>query len=115
MELKLVFDKVPSWAEGIDYSEKFGEIKIASNVISFTTARTGPGSYENVYFINENGTVGETVPYELLESYGSKSKIPVTNPISGYKNIISIVEQGGEPAVIDINGNIYSMPRSAWD
>ena len=93
MELKLVFDAetpAPDNHQG-KYISKYGkEIKIANNVISFNIAQYGPGAYQNIYFINENGTIGVAEPYDMFNGTGNKLKI--TNPLSGYKDIVSIVQ-----------------------
>ena len=122
MELKLVFDvETPADDnhQGI-YIKKYGkEIKIASNIISFNIAQFGPGAYQNIYFINENGTIGVAEPYDMFN--GSGNKMPVTNPLPGYKDIVSIVQgtfddvgSTQDPYAIDINGNAYAI-QSYWD
>ena len=101
------------------YIDKYDKIIIANNVISFTIAQDGPGAYQNIYFINENGTVGMAEPYDMLNS--NKAKLTIKNPISGYKNIVSIVQgtfdgvgSTQDPYAIDINGNALAI-HSAWD
>ena len=128
MNLMLVFDKTPLYADSPlyrpikqqEYIKKYGEeVKIASNVISFTVAQAGPGAYQNIYFINENGTIGVSEPYDLFN--GIKNKLPITTQLSNYKNIVSIV-QGSfddvgstqDPYAIDINGNATAI-QSAWN
>ena len=122
MELKLVFDPdTPiEWNHQGNYISKYGkEIKIANNVISVHVANYDAGGYQNIYFINENGTIGVAEPYALFN--GVTNKLPVTNPLSGYKNIVSIVQGtfDGEgttqdPYAIDINGNAHAI-YGAWD
>lgn len=102
------------------YQQKYGEIKIADNVIGFTVAQSGPGGYQNIYFINEDGTVGYAIPWEFLN--GDKENVPVTNPLSNLKNIVSIIQVSyqdrgymQEPTFLDINGNLIQKVFSAWD
>ena len=112
MELIMVFDDE-------EYKSKYGEIMLAKDVISFKTAMSGPGGYENIYFINSDGTVGEAIPWEIDSK---NKKVPVTKHISNLKNIVSIVQVSyqelgymKEPAAIDIDGNLIEMPMNAWD
>ena len=122
MELKLVFDPQTPADDNHQsiYINKYGnEIKIANNVISFGIAKFGPGAYRNIYFINENGTIGVAEPYDMLS--GNSSKLTITNPLSGYKDIVSIVQgtfddvgSTQDPYAIDINGNALEI-QSYWD
>lgn len=122
MELKLVFDpdSQAEWNHQGKYIAKYGEeIKIADNVIGVTVANYGSGAYQNIYFINENGTIGVAEPYALLN--GETNKLRVTNPLSGYSNIVSIVQgtfdgvgSTQDPYAIDINGNAHAI-QSAWN
>lgn len=102
------------------YQKKYGEIIIADNVISFAIAQSGPGAYQNVYFIKEDGTVGEAVPIDLFNE--SINKVTITYPIKDLKNITSIVTASyqdvgymQEPVFIDINGNVFEAALSYWD
>ncbi len=113
MELIMVFDDD-------EYQKKYGEIKISENVISFAIAQSGPGAYQNVYFIKEDGTVGEAIPFNLFDE--EIKKVTVNYPLQDLKKIVSIVNTSyqdlgymQEPAFIDINGNVFSPVLSAWD
>ncbi len=102
------------------YQKKYGEKIIADNVISFAIAQSGPGGYQNVYFIKEDGTVGEAVPMNLFDE--TINKLTITYPIKDLKNIVSIVTASyqdvgymQDPVFIDINGNVYEAGLSSWD
>ena len=115
MELIMIFNN-PT------YESKYGEIKIADNVINFAIAQTGPGAYKNIYFIKEDGTVGEAVVWDLFMEE-SKNKMTINYPIAELKNIVSIVQTSSqelgymlEPAFIDINGNVHTnVIPTYWD
>ncbi len=102
------------------YQKKYGEKIIADNVISFSIAQSGPGGYQNVYFIKEDGTVGEAVPMNLFDE--DINKVTITYPIKDLKNIVSVVTASyqdvgymQDPVFIDINGNVYEAELSSWD
>lgn len=94
----------------VTLNNKYGEYKIADNVLSFYVINTGQDIGNNVYFINQDGTVGSADT-----EYGISNTISVKNDI-GYKNIVAVVsgsfnyDQTGTrgPIFIDINGNIFS-------
>lgn len=94
-----------------ELNTKYGEYKIADNVLSFYVVAVGQGGGNMLYFINEDGTVGSADT-----EYGiANNNITIKKDI-GYKNIVSII--GGSfsdgiggiksPIFIDINGNIFS-------
>jgi len=113
MQLIMTFDDE-------QYQKKYGEKIIADNVISFSIAQSGPGAYQNVYFIKDDGTVGEAIPANLFDD--DMNKLTITYPIGDLKNIVSVVtasyQDSGymqEPIFIDINGNVFEAALSAWD
>ena len=91
---------------------KFGDYKIADNVLSFYLITEGQDSGKNLYFINSDGTVGSAdIEYGVVNNGVVNIKSDL-----GYKNIVSIV-QGGfglefsgvhSAIFIDINGNMYN-------
>lgn len=93
-------------------SVKFGNYKISSNVLSFNVVGVGNGGGNNLYFINENGTVGSA---DIEFGVMNDGKITVNKDL-GYKNIVNIVSGTFDdgytgvhgPLFIDINGNIFS-------
>ena len=96
-----------------ELNEKFGEYKIADQVLSFYVIREGQDIGNNLYFINNDGTVGSAdIEYGVLNN----GTISIENDL-GYKNIVSVVNggfglehSGGAGAIfIDINGNIYNQ------
>ena len=115
MELIMVFNDQ-------EYKSKYGEIKIADNVINFAISQTGPGAYKNIYYIKEDGTVGEAIPWDLFME-GNKKKITINYPIPELNNVVSIVQTSSqdlgymiEPAFIDINGNVHTnVIPTYWD
>lgn len=95
-----------------EFNSKYGEYKIADNVLSFYVIAIGQGGGNMLYFINEDGTVGSAnIEYEI----GNNNQIEIKKDL-GYKNIVSIVNGvfGDEisgthsPIFIDINGNVFS-------
>ena len=94
-----------------ELNDKYGDYKIADNVLSYHVICTGQGGGNMLYFINENGTVGSAdIEYGIGED-----GITIKKDI-GYKNIVSIISgtfgngySGVNGAIfIDINGNIFS-------
>lgn len=95
-----------------DLNAKYGEYKIADNVLSFNVVAVGQGGGNMLYFINEDGTVGSA---DTEYGIGTSNQITIKKDI-GYKNIISVIsgsyrdEYSGTgvngPIFIDINGNI---------
>ena len=94
----------------VTLNNKYGEYKIADNVLSFYVINTGQDIGNNVYFINQDGTVGSADT-----EYGINSTITINNNL-GYKNIVAVVSGSFNydptgargPIFIDINGNIFS-------
>ena len=98
------------------YNSKYNEYIIASNVLNYAVVTYGQGGGNQLYFINEDGTVGEAdTEYGMLE----KEKLDVKKDI-GLKNIISII--GGSfgtehglgttgPIFIDINGKLANIDK----
>lgn len=91
---------------------KYGEYKIAENVLNFYIISTGQGGGNTLYFINEDGTVGSADTEYNIEN---ENQINIKKDI-GYKNIVSIVNGTfgdgysgvNGPIFIDIEGNIFS-------
>ena len=95
-----------------ELNDKYGEYKIADNVLSFNVVPTGQGGGNMLFFINEDGTVGSA---DTEYGIGTNNQITVRKDL-GYKNIVSVISGvfGNEftgvrgPIFIDINGNIFS-------
>lgn len=95
-----------------ELNNKYGEYKIADNVLSFNVVSVGQGGGNMLYFINEDGTVGSAATEYGI---GTNNQITIKKDI-GYKNIISVISGTfGDgfsgvhgPIFIDINGNIFS-------
>lgn len=94
-----------------ELNAKYGEYKIADNVLSFYVIAAGQGGGNMLYFINEDGTVGSVnTEYEI----GNDNQIIIKKDL-GYKNIVSIINGAFDkktsgangPIFIDINGNIF--------
>lgn len=91
---------------------KYGEYKIADNVLSFNVVPSDQGPGNMLYFINENGTVGSA---DTEYGINTNNQITIKKDI-GYKNIVSIISgtfgdglsNVNGPIFIDINGNIFS-------
>lgn len=94
-----------------DYISKFGNYKIADNILNFYVFEIGQDRMNTVFFINEDGTVG-SADVDFGVNNGS---ITVKKDL-GYKNIVSVVSgafgmdySGAKDAIfIDINGNMFS-------
>lgn len=91
-------------------NSKFGNYKLASDVLSFYLINVGQDLYKSLYFIKSDGTVSQA-----LVNNTSSNEISVVNNVGNYKNIVSIISGsfGKEssvfaPIFIDINGNMYS-------
>ena len=94
--------------------------KVAKNVLSFTLAKTGPGAYENIYYIKDDGTVGCVLTGEVFAR--DVESIEVKENIMGLKKIVSILQSSNddsgrtqEPVFIDINGKVYYNTETNWD
>ncbi len=95
-----------------EFNTKYGEYKIADNVLSFYVVASGQGGGNMLYFINEDGTVGSA---DTEYGINSNNQIIINKNI-GYKNIVSVIGGifGSEfsgvlgPIFIDINGNIFN-------
>lgn len=95
-----------------ELNDKYGDYKIADNVLSFYAINVGQDVGNMLYFINEDGTVGSA---DTEYGIGTNNQITIKKDI-GYRNIVSIVNGifGDEysglhgPIFIDINGNIFS-------
>lgn len=95
-----------------EFNTKYGEYKIANNVLSFYVVASGQGGGNMLYFINEDGTVGSA---DTEYGINSNNQIIINKNI-GYKNIVSVIggSFGSEfsgvlgPIFIDINGNIFN-------
>lgn len=115
-ELNLVLRKnnayVGDKAGNIDYT-------IKSNVIDFFLVPWRLSGLEEIYYINNDGTLERFSPI----SYIAEKKVDVEKN-STYRNIISIIRGSGcpncrgetdiEPYFIDINGNVYNNVYSYW-
>lgn len=94
-----------------ELNDKYGDYKIADNVLSFYTINVGQDVGNMLYFINEDGTVGSA---DTEYGIGTNDQIIINKNI-GYKNIVSIVNGNfgnsysgvHGPIFIDINGNIF--------
>ena len=95
-----------------ELNTKYGDYKIADNVLSFYVIAYGQGGGNMLFFINEDGTVGSAnTEYGIVND----NKITIKKDL-GYKNIVCIVSKtvGNEytgsyqPIFIDINGNIFN-------
>ena len=93
-------------------NDKYGEYKIADNVLNFYIINVGQEKGYILYFINEDGTVGSAdVEYGIIND----NNITIKKDI-GYKDIVSIVSgifgdgYSGihAPIFIDINGNVFT-------
>lgn len=96
-----------------ELNRKYGEFKIADNVLSFYSISTGQDSGNTLYFIKDDGTVGSAeTEYGAIDSDGT---IVIDNDL-GYKNIVTIMAGtfgddfagGTGPIFVDINGKIFS-------
>lgn len=95
-----------------ELEEKYGDIKIADNVLAFHKIRTGNDIGNTIYFIYENGNVGSVeTEYNL---FYEKNNLEINKDL-GYKKIVTIINSryGDEiagahgPIFIDIDGNFY--------
>lgn len=93
--------------------DKFGNPKIADDVLSFYIYASGNGGFNTIYMIKKDGSVSSTSIETIVngqDNFFSKDNV------GGYKNIVSVIgglfgDGQGEakgPIFIDINGNIYS-------
>lgn len=97
-----------------EINNKYGNYKIADNVLSFYAINVGQDVGNMIYFINEDGTVGKANTEYGIN--GNEINFNIEKDI-GYKNIVSILNGafgdgfGGVhgPIFIDINGNIFSQ------
>lgn len=95
-----------------ELNNKYGEYKIADNVLSFNVVAVGQGGGNMLYFINEDGTVGSA---DTENGIGTNNQITIKQNI-GYKNIVNVISGTfgdgfsgvNGPIFIDINGNIFS-------
>ena len=97
----------------IEYSNESSVRNISSNVLSYYLINTGQDIGKTLFFIKEDGTVGEA---SIEYGYSADSDIEIEDNINGLKDIVTILdgsysegESGSHgPIFIDISGNMYS-------
>jgi len=97
----------------IEYSNESSVRNISDNVLSYYLINTGQDIGKTLFFIKEDGTVGEA---SIEYGYSADSDIEIEDNINGLKDIVTILdgsysegESGSHgPIFIDISGNMYS-------
>lgn len=94
-------------------NKKYGTNSLVKNVLAFYIIDVGQDEWHEIYFINEDGTVGSAYVDPVI--FNGTGKIEIKNKISGLKNIVSIINGAGLvhsggycPLFIDIDGNVIN-------